>query len=400
MKNNKLPGSHWYTYAFVYGVIKPFLIIYLFFQNVHYRRNGFKVPREPVFFIGNHHSNWDGFYHCVMFYGRIPHFIVHDELFKSKGFARFFGNFLGQLPRARIPGAMTPIITIKRLLSAGQSVNVYPEGDISMFGTTIPIDISIAKMARMLDVPVIITRVKGAHLRAPRWSRLPHHSRITYEISDVIFQEELKIMTIEELHSRIKKGIYVCAYDDREKEKVKVWGGHRAEWIELGLFYCPSCHRYETIVSRGNDFVCLHCGMLGHVNRQLMIETYPNQYFTRPDKWDDYQQQELKSMLDKAVAEELLFSLGQGQCEIVPIDTFFKMKGRKVTAKLFKDRIDIAGENDFRVTINIIDIVESQVQYKDVFEIITKYRRIRLWRKTPKWSAYLWANCVKILKEI
>ncbi|HAV19585.1 MAG TPA: hypothetical protein DCX17_00985 [Firmicutes bacterium] len=140
--------------------------------------------------------------------------------------------------------------------------------------------------------------------------------------------------------------------------------------------------------------------MLGHVNRQLMIETYPNQYFTRPDKWDDYQQQELKSMLNKAVAEELLFSLGQGQCEIVPIDTFFKMKGRKVTAKLFKDRIDIAGENDFRVTINIIDIVESQVQYKDVFEIITKYRRIRLWRKTPKWSAYLWANCVKILKEI
>jgi hypothetical protein len=335
-----------------------------------------------------------------MFYSRFPHFIVHDEVFKNKKYDWIFGDFLGQVKRGRDSSDMEPVLMFKRLLASGQSVSVFPEGDIDMFGRTLPVDPSIAKMAKFLGVPIVLTRVHGAHLRAPRWSNLAHHSRITFEISDVISASDMKTMDLSVLHQRIVKGIAVNAYEDQMAHPVRLWGQRRAEWLELGLYLCPKCHRYETLVSRGNHFVCTQCGMTGSVDHHLLINTEPETYFIRPDEWDRWQRQELESKIQKARSDEHLFTLAGGTFAIVGIDQFFKEEGTSATARLYVDRIEIEPRDQKPITIPIEDMLAVQVQYKDVFEITTKANRYRLHRPFPKWAAYLWVNCVKIIRKI
>ncbi|MFA5235877.1 MAG: lysophospholipid acyltransferase family protein [Bacilli bacterium] len=400
-KNKKLPGARWYSYFFLYGLLKPFLFLYFhLFQNVHFKRNGHQIPKEPFFSIGNHHTNWDGFYHCIMFYSRFPHFIVHDEVFKNKEYAWIFGDFLGQVKRGRDSSDMEPILTFKRLLGSGQSVSVFPEGDIDMFGGTLPIDPSIAKMAKFLGAPIVLTRVHGAHLRAPRWSNLAHHSRITFEVSDVIPASEVKAMDLTYLLERIVKGITVSAYEDQMASPVRLWGRRRAEWLELGLYLCPRCRQYETLVSRGNHFVCTSCGLTGTVDQHLLLNTEPETYFIRPDDWDRWQKQELEAKIHEAPLGAHLFTLSGGTAAMVAGEQYFGIEEVPASARLYTDRLELHIKDQDLVCIRIEDIIASQVQYKDVFEITTKTKRYRLRRRFPKWSAYLWANCVKSLSKI
>ena len=68
-----------------YFLLRPFLWFYIVvFQHVRFKRNHKKVPKGPVLFLSNHLSNWDGIYINAMFWNRIVHFIVHDEMFKNK----------------------------------------------------------------------------------------------------------------------------------------------------------------------------------------------------------------------------------------------------------------------------------------------------------------------------
>jgi len=397
-KNKPLPGAHWYSYLFLYGLLKPAMFLYFhLFQDVHFRTNGYKVPKGPVFFIGNHHTNWDGFYHCVMFYWRFPHYIVHDEAFKNDKYANFFGDFLGQVPRARVNGDLEPVMELKRIARSGRSVNVYPEGDIHMFGRTLEVDDGIAKMARLINLPIVLTRVKGAHLRAPRWSRLAHHTHIEYEISDVISIEESKSLSPSELAKRIIDGITVSAYGDQIAKPRPVWGQHRAEWLELGLYQCPRCQSFESFVSNGNDMVCQCCGLTVHVNKYLLLETDVAGLSNRPDVWDDAQEENLIRKLRTSKPGEHIFSLVGGCYQSVAIDDFFSKESKPADARLYADRIEIHPAGCEQVTINISDVFEANLQYKDVLEIITKTNRYRLWRPYPKWSAYLWVKSVKTL---
>jgi len=399
-KNKRLPGATWYSYVFLYGILKPLLFIYFhLFQNVHFHRHGFKVPKGPVFFIGNHHTNWDGFYHCVMFYWRFPHYIVHDEAFKNERYRFVFGRFLGQVARARRNGDAEPVMALKRLAQSGQSVNLFPEGDIHMFGGTLPIDESVAKMVKFIDLPIVLTRVRGAHLRAPRWARYAHHHHIDYEIADVIGRDALRQLSTGELYQRIAGAIQVSAYDDQTRRLRPVWGGHRAEWLELGLYLCPCCHRYESFASKGNYMTCVHCGLTVFVDRYLLFRCPSLELGSRPDEWDARQESELARRLENAAPSEHLFTLADGMCETVGLDAFFSGRGQAATARLYRDRIEVAFGPDEAVIIPIAAIVEANLQYKDVFEIITKDKRIRFYRPYPKWSAYLWVKSVKKLRQ-
>jgi 1-acyl-sn-glycerol-3-phosphate acyltransferase len=401
MKNKHLPGSSWLSYIFLYGLLKPFLFIYFhLFQGVRFHRNNHQIPKGPIFVIGNHHTNWDGFYHAILLYWRFPHFIVHDEAFKNKRYAAVFGSFLGQIRRGRNGLDAEPIKMLKRLVDADQSVSVLPEGDIDMFGRTLPIDPSIAKLAKMLNIPVLLVRISGAHLRAPRWSNLAHHTRIDVDVTDIIDSTCLQTLTIESLYDRIVKGIKINSYDIQAKRLVKVWGSKRAEWLELGLYWCPQCQSYESIVSRGNHFVCINCGLVGHVNKYLLLDVPSLPDITRPDAWDDLQFEALKEKLHSTDKDGYLFSLSHCRFEMIEACAFFTNRGKVASARLYKDRIQIVTHENITMTIPLATIKQIRFQYKDVFEISDGINRYRLWRKIPKWSAYLWVNCVKEIVKL
>ena len=128
-------------------------------------------------FLSNHHTNWDPVYLNVMFFYRKYILLQMKKLLKII-FHFIFKTCLGNIKRSSNKSDVSDVIGILRLKKEGHNIGIYPEGDIDMFGRIINRNIAISKLAKKLSMPIVLLSLKGAHLRAPRWSKLPHHSKI------------------------------------------------------------------------------------------------------------------------------------------------------------------------------------------------------------------------------
>lgn len=383
-----------------YFLLRPFLWFYIVvFQHVRFKRNHKKVPKGPVLFLSNHLSNWDGIYINAMFWNRIVHFIVHDEMFKNK-FLGFLSNvLLGEVKRGMSTSDISDILTIRQLVKKGKSVGLYPEGDIDMFGRTLPVEISVAKFVKMLRIPVVIMRIDGACIRATRWGKYAHHSHITYSIREVLSVEQIQKMSLEELYKVIMDGITVddLAYQENVL-RYKQWPGPaRAEWLELGLYMCPKCHRLEVLKSKGAYVYCSECGFKAKYNRYAMLEG-EEVPFHNLTKWDDWQYSELKKIIDQAEEKGLILATNDLDLYHVKEVEFFKKPIGRTDLKLYKDRI-VYQENGEEITLYIQDMTRLMLQYKDVLEIHFGTSRIRFRTERRKWSAYLYWKALLYIKK-
>lgn len=381
--------------------MKPLIWFYVvIFQHVRFRKNGYKVPKGPVLFLSNHVTNWDPFYLNCMFFTRIIRFIAHDEMFQNKFFAWFSKNILGEVCRGRTDESISDVLEMKRLIKSGATLGLYPEGDIDMFGRTLPIGISVAKFARLLGVPVVLTKVQGACIRAPRWADKARHAHITYSITDVIYPSELKNTPVNELYERILSGIVVDEYAYQKEIKVKQFPApKRAEWLELGLFYCPSCGKFETLTSKGDKIYCKSCDFKAKYDRYSMIESVTSPLsFNLPTEWDDLQKKVLCEKLASYADDKPFLIANDLDYYCVSQTEYFKKPIAKATLKLYKDRLEIAFDNELQSqTIQMKDIRKATLQYKDVLEIQYDNIRIRFQTKERKWSAYLYALTIDYL---
>ena len=384
-----------------YIIWKPWMLLYVtIFQHVRFKRNGFKVPKGPVLFLSNHLSNWDGIYLNLMFMFRIIHFIVHEELYKNKFLSFLCTHLVGTVRRGMNEKDISDVLAVRKLAKEGRNIGLYPEGDIDMFGRTLPIAPSVAKFAKMLNLPVVVLRIEGAVIRTSRWAKYARHSHLTYSIKDVILLEEVKNASVTELYSRIISKISANDYDYVEKMKYKQWPGkNRAMWLELGLFWCPKCHRFEVLSSKGNIVFCTKCDFVAKYNRYGFLEeiNYPIPSSLLP-LWDDIQIKFLHDYIDNS-QDDLLFEAHDLDFYKVKQVEYFKEPICKGTLRIYKDRIGLILENcEEEQYIYIKDMVKIYLQHKDVFEIHFGEDRIRFRTKRRKWSAYLYIQAVKYLK--
>lgn len=384
-----------------YSIFKPLGWLYfVLFQHVRFKKNGWKVPKGPVLIISKHSSNWDGVWLNAMFFNRIIHFIVHDEMFKGKFLSFLSGTLLGEVKRGPNHQDIGPVMEMLRLKKEGKTIGIFPEGDIHMFGRTLPIEPSIAKMIKKLNIPVVCMRLTGAHLRATRVAKYPYHSHITYEIKEIIMPEEFEQMSVEDLHKRVIDDIYVDEMEWQRTARVKQHGFKRAEWLELGLFMCPKCHKIETLKSKGNKFYCTNCDFEAKLNKYSFFESNYPMPFDCTSLWDDWQLEELKKYLINYPDDTPIFIGENIDFYKTTIHDFFYKPYAKGEIRLFKDRLEYK-ENGTNIskTIYLKDITRAFLQYKDVLEIVINEDRYRFGRKKEKWSGYLWTRSINYLIE-
>ena len=384
-----------------YALMKPLVWFYVVvFQHVRFRRNGYKLPKGPVLFLSNHVTNWDPFYLNVMFFNRIIRFIAHDELFQNKFFAWFSKNILGEVCRGKTDESVSDVLEMKRLVKSGATLGLYPEGDIDMFGRTLPIGVSVAKFARLLGIPVVLTKVQGACIRAPRWADRARHAHITYSITDIIYPEELKRMPVNNLYQRILDEISVDEYAYQKELQYKQFPApKRAEWLELGLFYCPNCGKLETLTSKGDKLICIQCGFQAKYNRYCELEpiNVPLDK-TLLTEWDDRQKQVLYERLDCYKDATPFLTAENLDFYQVAEEEYFKKPIGRCALKLYKDKIELVfSDGTPTKIIPMQEIKRAILQYKDVLEIRLGGSRMRFQTKGRKWSAYLYVLAINHL---
>jgi 1-acyl-sn-glycerol-3-phosphate acyltransferase len=298
--------------------------------------------RAPYVLIANHASILDPF--ILGLFLRDPAYWVTSDTNMRTRIKRSLLLFVGSIPKSKsIPDIETVNWIVDIIRKRRGVVGIFPEGQATWDGRTLPLLQSTAKLVKLLKVPVVAAVIKGGHLSMPRWTWARRRGRIEIEWKKLLSPEEIKALPAEAVYERMAAAL---AHDEEAWEaeaRVPFESRRRAENLELALFMCPRCGAVGSMRSSGKDFGCAACGMALHLDRygRFRDPTGGRPPFAGPKEWGIWQGQAFKAWIAASPAGKPIFSEGDVRL----------LRGRRInplrpvargSLALFRDRIELA----------------------------------------------------------
>ncbi len=246
----------------------------------------------PCLIVSNHVTNWDPVLVGLSFPTRPTYFVASEHLFRMGIKTKLINRYFEPIPRSKGSSAVDTVLKCLRHFKAGDSVCIFAEGDSTWNGVTQDIVPSTANLAKSSRVALITYRFEGGHLSNPRWGKGIRTGKMRGGVVNIYTPEQLKTMTVEEIHAAIDRDIYENAWERQSKENVAFKGKNRAVRMESALFLCPECKKIGTLKGDGNKIKC-SCGFEREYTEYGAFE--PSKPFENIYEWDIWQRECLKN---------------------------------------------------------------------------------------------------------
>ena len=169
------------------------LWLHAFFRVEGKNVNLAKALKPPFVIVSNHVSVLDPFI-LGSFLREPVYWITSDGNMRSR-LMRALLTLVGSIPKSKsIPDIETVNWTVEVIRRRGGVVGIFPEGQQSWDGTTLPLVPSTAKLLKLLKVPVLAAVIKGGYSSLPRWTGARRRGRMEVEFKLLFGPEELKAL--------------------------------------------------------------------------------------------------------------------------------------------------------------------------------------------------------------
>ena len=345
--------------------------------------------KPPFLILANHTTDYDAFFVAGAFKCPI-YFVMSDHVSSIPVAGKLVKFFVRPLPITKSSldaGVVREIISV---VNQGGAVGIFPEGNKSFAGDMSYIKPTIAKLAKKLNIPVVLFHIEGGYFSQPRWSKTKRKAKIHAYVNEVISPKELEQLSIDEVYNRIVDGIRINAYEVQEKETLHFYGKKLAEGIETMLYACPECGAIGTIRSKDDRFWCSACGDSctfldnGHI---------VGGKFDRLDEWDRWQKKHILDLnLNKRQNDEVILH----DPNWIVLEKINKYKNKKLGTYetfLFTDRLLIANKKS-RIEIPIPNIVGIGIEGTCGLQISCSDNRVFRLKNVAPVSALKYANFI------
>ena len=288
--NNKRPKREWRKGLF--ALLRPLIrmVARVFFGA---STETYGQIEAPYLVLANHSSVADAMLVCVAF--RAPlHIVASSNTINGKAAGRLLQALADPIV---IKKTTMDLQAIRRMIGeakSGHSIGLFPEGTITIDGSPSQVDVSVAKLARQLKLPIVLYRVEGGYFRKPKWARHSRRNRVYGKVVEVISPKEAAEMPIDKLYARIMSAIGYNPFAepfDIPTPPVK----RLAAGVERLLYYCPACGAKGDFVAKGNTFRCAHCDRTYTIDEQCRIDAgMPN-----TAAWNAWQTHLVEARVDK-----------------------------------------------------------------------------------------------------
>lgn len=294
-----------FRHKVTFFLLEPLFRLY-FRITYNFKAKRFKPPKGekgPYLVIGNHTTVHDAFFMAFGFPG-VLYYVASDMLFSVKYFSRIMSFLVGPIAKTKYRSDIETIRDMKRVVSEGGSIALFPEGNTTFSGEPMHVPFVIAKLIKKLQIPVLFYQIKGGYLARPRWSRTKRKGKVTGHVAKIWNPEDYASLTPEAIYEVIKDNLYVDEFSTNTPFK----SNYKAEDIESAYFVCPSCGAIETLHSEGNDVWCTHCDYHARMNAYGKFDLLSGKKgFETTVPWYDYQKEMLEKWLDKQKDDAVLF---------------------------------------------------------------------------------------------
>lgn len=229
----------------------------------------FDTEGRAYLILANHQTPMDQF--MVQFPFKQYCYPVASEDIFSISLGKLLAWAVAPIPITKGQINVKTFLTCKQIAKQNRSILIHAEGNRTYSGKTEYISPAIAKLVKVLKLPVAFLLVRGGYGVRPRWSEQVRTGKTHAMVESVLEPEQFLAMSDEELHAEICKRLFVDeSQDDGQVYQCK----GLAEYLERAIYYCPNC-KVTHFLSRGDRFKCTTCGL------EVIYQT--NKQFATPD---------------------------------------------------------------------------------------------------------------------
>ena len=242
-----------------------------------------KKLKPPFVVVANHASFVDVgglimsmYPNCASFVISVTQLVQWPSLIKS----------MGVLPKKQFTVDTSLIRDIKYVLSQKRPVVIYPEAKLSVVGTPNPIKPAIAKLVKMLKVPLVTVCFNGNYLYKPRWAKSKRKVPVRLDVKVAVGADEVDTVTAAEIHSRIVQNLACDDYAYQLENNIEIDVPDLAEGLENILYKCPECGQEFSMCGHGHMLTCSNCG---HTVTQNKLGQLEGGKFSKVTDWYQWQ---------------------------------------------------------------------------------------------------------------
>ena len=317
----------------------------------------FDTQGKPYLILANHQTGMDQFI-CELPLKDYAYPIASEDIF-STSTGKLISWLVAPIPLIKGQKNIRTILTCKQVAEQNKSILLFPEGNRTYSGKTEYISIAVAKLAKMLKLPIAFCVIRGGYGVKPRWADKTRKGSCHVSVERVMQPEEYADTSEEELYQQIRKNLFV----DESKDDGQLFKSKKlAEYLERAIFYCPKCG-ISHFESKGNLLKCTKCGLqvIYQPNKQFVTPNGNPPPYRNVNEWYEAQRDFVCNFTPTEIEKEIT------QDKIKKISEVFLMKGKKTLAKnvqlvLYPNRIKIIAkgkrsEQDFDQQITSVTVL-------------------------------------------
>lgn len=287
----------------VFAILRPVITLFTKWKFA-YTYDSLRHIEGPYLLLPNHNLELDPMIVGAAAYHHL--YFVASEHLSRKGFVtKLLNYFLQPIYHQKGRAGAYTVKEILKTLRSGTSVCLFPEGNRSWNGQTLPIPPATGKLAKKSGAKLVTYRFEGHYLTQPRWSTTLRRGKLQGRLVHVYTPEELQAMTDQQVNEAIARDLWEDAYETQAKKMVPFKGKHPALGMETAVFACPSCKKIGELRSDDTSLYC-NCGFRAEYDVYGYLTDAQGEKYTMV-QLDQQQKNLLEGMLARA-ADEPFFS--------------------------------------------------------------------------------------------
>ena len=325
------------------------------------------LPRElkpPYLLISNHTNVYDGL--IVSLYSPEMPVPVFDDIQKQNAFLRFLFTYTGVAFKSYgvpDPKSIRSIINAK---DADRLILLYPEGEITWTGETKPLESNVSRLIKLLRIPVVLVKAKGAYVKQPKWAASFRKGKCIFDFKLLLSSEDVAALEegaiLDKLQAEFK-------HDDlawlRTPEAITcaLSTNQPAKGLERWLFCCPSCN--GTNCMNTHDSVSISCSYCGY---SVGVDSYLNvvakkvePVFSDLQEWGRWQKSFwVKKITEAAASSDLTDVILKAHCtsfKKASVEGKRELSFKRCEALLRKESIEVVSKQTDAFTLNLSEIL-------------------------------------------
>lgn len=298
MKGKKAKDTVKKPNAFLFFVAASFLKVYYrlaYHHRVH--KTGMAGIAPPYLVVANHSCWLDYIISSVSMFPVRMNFVGAYNFFRNPVLKYVF-TLMGVIPKHQFTNDIDSIKSMKYCIDEGRVVALFPHGCLSNEGRPGGFAVfGVAKLVKLLKVPVVALKTDGGYLTRPRWSKESRYGRLETSVKPILAADEIKTLPLTEIYRRLTDAIDFDDYEWQRERMIPFRSKAPASGVEYVLYKCPRCKNEFALRSSGDRLICESCGNSVRMNRYLLFEpeAADTVFFDGIDRWYDFQ----KECLDK-----------------------------------------------------------------------------------------------------